>query len=448
MKLDLIIRNAKVVSSSGQIQTDIGILGSKIQKVASAIQDPCVREINASGKIVMPGVIDSQVHFREPGFEWKENIESGSRGALLGGVTSFFDMPNTEPPTTTPEALNDKLHRASQSSYTNYAFYVGATPFNLDHLGVMERVVGCSGVKTFLGHSTGGLVLEAEGDLRRLFQKTKRRMAFHCEDQKRLEERRRAFPENASVHHHPRWRDEDVALLATQRIVQMAQEYSRKIHILHCTTLQEINFLADHKNLVTVEVTPQHLTLSAPDCYDRFGTLAQMNPPIRSSEHLEGLWSGIRRGVVDVIGTDHAPHSLQEKEKVYPQSPSGLPGVETLLPLMLTHVSKGRLTLEKCVDLLCEGPVRVFGIQNKGFIREGYDADLLVVDLTKKSIIEAKNLSSRCGWTPFEGYEVQGSPEVVILGGQVAVESGKIVGRPLGQPLSFETTDLTINEIL
>ena len=364
---------------------DIGIKDGQIVKIGSIAIQKANQTFSAKNLYVLPGLMDCQVHFREPGMEHKENFETGSRSALLGGITGVFEMPNTFPPTTTTEALDDKLSRASSRFYCDYAFFVGASPDNKDQLHHLELHKGCCGVKVFMGSSTGNLLLDKEKDLEVIVQNGKRRMAVHCEDEQLLIERKKWIQQN-DPSSHAVWRNEDTAFTATKRLVTLAQKHQRNVHVLHVTTAEEIQFLSQNKNVASVEVTPQHLTLYAPDCYKQWGSFVQMNPPIREKRHYEALWKGLQTGVVDVIGSDHAPHTKEEKEQSYPNSPSGMPGVQTILPLLLNHRHHGRLNLKTIVNLLVANPCRLFKIKNRGQIREGFMANFTIVDLklTKK----------------------------------------------------------------
>jgi dihydroorotase len=385
-------------------------------------------------------VIDTQVHFREPGLEHKEDLASGTAAAAMGGVTAVFEMPNTRPSTATIAELDAKLKRAAGRTHCDYAFYVGATAENVEQLPELEMQPGCAGVKLFMGASTGDLLVADDATLERVLRHGRRRMAVHCEDEYRMRERKHLTEApGATAHIHPEWRDAESALLATQRLVRLARKIGRRVHVLHVTTAQEMAWLAGHKDIATVETTPQHLTLAAPDCYDRLGTYAQMNPPIRSAEHREALWRALRDGIVDVIGSDHAPHTKEEKAKPYPQSPSGMPGVQTLLPLLLDHMNQGRLSLQRLIDLTSAGAQRVFGLTGKGRIALGYDADFTLVDLKAQRVIEESWLKSKCGWSPFTGMSVTGWPMATIIRGQTAMRDGEL-GAPIGQPLRFGET--------
>ena len=434
---DVVIRGGTCVTPGGAVRADIGIRNGRIAAIGETGRDAGGEVIEAAGLHVLPGVIDTQVHFREPGGEQKEDLESGTRAAILGGVTAVFEMPNTAPPTTSAAALADKLSRAAGRAWCNHAFYVGATSENADELGELERTAGCAGVKVFMGSSTGGLLVADDETLRRVMRSGTRRMAIHSEDEGRLVERRTIAEEARDVHAHPEWRDAETAIRATRRLLALSAETGRRVHVLHVTTAEEIALLGEHKALATVEVTPQHLTLEAPDCYDRLGTRAQMNPPIRDGRHRAGLWAGIANGIVDVVGSDHAPHTLAEKNAEYPGTPSGMPGVQTLLPVMLDHCAAGRLSLQRLVDLTSAGAARIFGLVGKGRIAVGFDADLTIVDLQARREITDGWMASRCGWTPFNGMTVTGWPVMTMLAGTAVMRDDQVLGAPAGQPLRF-----------
>ncbi|RJF94631.1 dihydroorotase [Oleomonas cavernae] len=433
---DLIVAGGTVVNHDGIGAADVGLRGGRIAAIGDLSQASAGERFAARGLHVLPGVIDSQVHFREPGLEYKEDLATGSLCAVLGGVTAVFEMPNTKPSTTTPDELDHKLALARGRMYCDHAFYAGATDDNMGALAAMEAMPGCAGIKVFMGASTGSLLVAEDEGLEKVLGTGRRRVAIHAEDEARLKERR-AIADSGDPADHCNWRDAESALKATRRAVAIARRLGRRIHILHVTTADEIAWLADHKDLVTIETTPQHLTLAAPEAYRRLGTYAQMNPPIRESHHRDGLWAGVRSGMVDVIGSDHAPHTIEEKAKPYPQSPSGMPGVQTLLPLLLDHAAKGRLTLQRLVDLTSAGAQRIFGLSGKGRIALGYDADLTLVDLKATRTITADWLASRCGWSPFEGDTVTGWPMATIIRGHVVMRDGAVEGPALGAPIRF-----------
>jgi dihydroorotase len=436
---DLIVRGGEVVNHAGRGSADVGVRGGRIAAIGDLGQASAGEVFDAAGLTVLPGVIDTQVHFREPGLEWKEDLESGSRAAVLGGVVAVFEMPNTEPATTDPEALADKLARAKGRMHCDHAFYVGGTHENARFLGELERLPGCCGVKVFMGASTGTLLVPDDDGVAEVLRHVQRRATFHSEDEFRLAERR-PLARKGDWTSHPEVRDAESAIRSTHRLVGLAEQLGKRIHVLHVTTAEEIAYLAEHKAVATVEVTPQHLTLAGPQAYERLQGFAQMNPPIRDARHREGLWRGVLGGVADVIGSDHAPHTREEKARPYPASPSGMPGVQTLVPVMLTHVAEGRLTLERFVDLTSGGAQRVFGTAAKGRLAEGYDADLTVVDLNARRTIAHADMASRCGWTPFDGFEAKGWPVATIVRGQVVMREGEVVAEGLGAPVRFGET--------
>lgn len=437
---DLIVRGGEVANHAGRGPADVGVIDGKIAFIGDLSQASAGETFDAAGLTVLPGVIDTQVHFREPGLEWKEDLETGSRAAALGGVVAVFEMPNTNPNTTDPDTMADKLARARDRMWTDHAFYVGGTHENADFLGELERLPGCCGVKVFMGASTGDLLIADDEGVRKVLSNVRRRATFHSEDEYRLVERR-SLARTGDWTSHPEVRDAESAIRSTRRLVGLAKETGARIHVLHVTTRDEMEFLRFHKDVATVEITPQHLTLAAPEAYERLGAYAQMNPPIRSQEHVDALWLwGMQQGVADVLGSDHAPHTKEEKAKPYPASPSGMPGVQTLVPLMLTHVAEGRLSLERFIDLTSAGAQRVFGTANKGRMAVSYDADLTIVDLKARKTITHDQQASRCGWTPFDGFEATGWPMATIVRGRVVMQDGELIGAAHGRPVRFMET--------
>lgn len=436
---DLLIRSGMCATPNGIAHADIGVRAGKIAAIGSLAGAMAAEIFDANGLHVLPGVIDTQVHFREPGNEHKEDLETGSKAAVLGGVTAVFEMPNTTPPTTTREAIEDKLRRAAGRMHCDHAFYVGATPANVGALAALERLPGVCGVKAFLGSSTGTLLLDHEDAILAALKGGTRRMAVHSEDEARLRERK-PYAVRGDVGTHPVWRDAETARASTERVLRLAREARRRLHVLHVTTADELPLLAASRDLATVETTPQHLTLAAPECYERLGSYAQMNPPIREAHHREALWQAVSDGLIDVIGSDHAPHTRGEKDKTYPDTPSGMPGVQTLVTLLLDHVNAGRLTLERFVDLTSAGAARIFGIANKGRITLGYDADFTIVDLKAKQRIENSWIASRCGWTPFDGMETTGWATATIVRGITVMRDRALVAAGQGKPLAFWET--------
>jgi len=431
----LIIKNGSCYIDGKLTQTDIGLSGNKIKKIGK-IELNSSKVYDATDKVVLPGIIDTQTHFREPGSTDVEDLESGSRAAVLGGVTSLFEMPNTNPPTSNLVEFDKKLQLAKNRMHSNYAFYFGATPDNIEQLSKLKDVEGCCGVKLFAGSSTGKLLVDKEADIEKVISNSDRVVSIHSEDEEILNLRKK-FIKEGDVHSHPEWRNTECAISSTRRVVKIAERYNKKIHVLHVTTKEEVDFLAMHKKNVTFEITPQHLTLYAPDCYDKLGTYAQMNPPLRTKEHYDHLWVAIKNNIVDVLGSDHAPHSKENKNKNYPNTPSGMPGVQTIFPIMLDHVNNGKLTLEQLIKLMCENPCKIFGIKNKGYLKEGYDADLTIADMDKEVTIKDEMIASKCGWTPFNNHKVKGFPVGTIVNGNLVMSDGKVIVESKGIPLKF-----------
>ncbi len=432
---DLVLKGGVVVNHDGEGARDIGVTDGRIAEIGDLSAADAGETIDCRGLHILPGVVDSQVHFREPGLEHKEDLETGSRAAVLGGVTTVFEMPNTKPLTTSEAALADKVARATGRMHCDFAFWVGGTRDNARDAGDLERLPGAAGIKVFMGSSTGDLLVEDDEGVASILRNARRRAAFHSEDEFRLRER-----ESLRVHDdpssHPVWRDEIAALRCTERLVRIARDTRARIHVLHVSTAEEMEFLAGHKDVATAEATPHHLTLTADD-YARLGTLIQMNPPVRARRHRDGIWRGLAQGVVDVLGSDHAPHTLAEKAKPYPASPSGMTGVQTLVPIMLDHVKAGRLTLQRFVDLTSAGPNRIFGMATKGRIAAGYDADFTIVDLKRRETITNAQAGSRAGWTPYDGKEVTGWPVGTVIRGIRVMWDGEIVTPSQGRAVRF-----------
>jgi dihydroorotase len=436
---DVIFKGGVVVNHDGEAVRDIGIRSGRFAALGDLSRASAGEVVECRGLHLLPGVIDSHVHFREPGLTHKEDLESGSRGAVLGGVTAVFEMPNTDPTTTSADAVADKVRRAHHRMHCDFAFYVGATRENTKHLGELEMLAGVAGVKVFMGSSTGSLLIEDDEGVRNVLKAIRRRAAFHSEDEYRLRERMPLRVEN-DPRSHPVWRDPTAALVGTQRLIRMARETGKRVHVLHVTTKEEAAFLAEHKDVATAEATPAHLTLTAPVCYERLGTLAQLNPPIRNAEHRAGLWRGIAQGMIDSIGSDHSPHTREEKVHPYPKTPSGMPGVQTLVPLMLDHVNAGSLSLLRLVDLTSAGPARIFGLAGKGRIAIGYDADLTVVDLKLKQTITDRLMAARVGWTPYHDVTVTGWPVGTVIRGTRVRWEGEVAAPARGECVRFVET--------
>ena len=434
--LDLIIKNGTCYIDDNLEKLDLGIQNGKISHIGNLKEEKSKNTIDVTNKIVLPGLMDTQVHFREPGSVDAEDLHSGSRAAIVGGITSVFEMPNTNPPTTNFEEFQKKIN-IGKRMYCNHAFYFGATAENYQLLEKLKDLDGCCGIKLFAGSSTGNLLVDKEDDIEKVFKHASKVVAVHSEDEEILKLRKKLI-ENGNVKTHPVWRNEEVAISSTRKIVKIAKRLNKKAHILHVTTKEEVDFLSQNKGNITFEITPQHLTIYAPDCYDNLGSYAQMNPPIRDKSHYDRLWYAVRNNYNDTIGSDHAPHLKINKEKPYPNSPSGMPGVQTILPVMLNHMNNGKIKLNQIVNFLCKNPVKIFGIKNKGYIKKNFDADLTIVDLKKEIEIKNENIESKCGWSPFNGYKFKGVPIYTIIGGDIKMQDGKIIGEPTGKPLSFK----------
>ncbi len=432
---DLLFRNGTVVNQDGVHACDVAVSGGRIAGLGSFSPESAGETVDCTGLHLLPGVMDTQVHFREPGLTHKEDLESGSRAAVMGGVTAVFEMPNTNPLTTTPERFAEKVAAAHHRMHCDFAFWVGGTRGNAREVAELERLPAAAGIKVFMGSSTGDLLVEDDEGVAEILKRTRRRAAFHSEDEYRLIERRgeRVPGDPAS---HPVWRDAEAAMSSTRRLVRIARETGARIHVLHISTAEEMVFLKDHKDVASVEVTPHHLTL-ADDLYARLGTLIQMNPPVRSASHRDGIWWGVTQGIADILGSDHAPHTLEEKARPYPDSPSGMTGVQTLVPIMLDHVAAGRMSLERLVDMTSAGPARLFGITGKGRIAAGYDADLTVVDLSRRETIRNEWIASKSQWTPYDGRTVTGWPVGTVVRGTRVMWEGDLTAPGTGEAVRF-----------
>ena len=436
---DLVIKNARVAQPDGSIvDADLACENGRIERIDQTISGEAEETIDAHGNLLLPGVIDPQVHFREPGATHKEDLGSGSRAAVRGGVTSFLEMPNCKPATIDQAQLDWKLNRAAETCVANYGFFIGATRDNLQSLNTTHPACG---IKIFMGSSTGDLLVDDDKSLDRIFSSGERLIAVHAEDEERINQRTAAIlsdPSNSVTHQlHSEIRDPQTALIATQRALELSKKYGRRLHVLHLSTAIEVEYLRQHKSAqVSCEVIPNHLFLNTDD-YARLGARAQMNPPIRSPQNADSLWCGLKDGIIDIIATDHAPHTLEEKSLPYPDSPAGMPGVETSLPLMLTQFKAGKCTLQQVQNWMSIGPAMTYGIPNKGWIVEGFDADLTLVDMDRCHPVRDEEVFSRAGWSPYTGLELTGWPVYTIVGGQVVFESGRIRPGVYGKPLTF-----------
>ena len=438
--MDIILQGGSVVLPNNKIEElDIGIRDTKINAIGDLSRSSSQKIINIKNLLVIPGAIDTQVHFREPGFTHKEDIFHGTMGAVLGGVTSIFEMPNTKPPTTNLKELSYKFKIAEKSGFCNFSFFIGATRENIEEINELEGFSGCCGVKIFMGSSTGDLLVEDNESIIKILKRAKKTVAVHSEDEYRLKQRKKDFlNKKTSVSDHPVIRDVESAVMSTTRLLKAARTSKKKIHILHLSTANEVDLLKSNKDIATCEATPQHLFFHSPECYERLGSLAQMNPPIRDKSHSKVIWQGVQNGVIDVIGSDHAPHTLEEKSKEYPNSPSGMPGVQTLLPIMLDFVNKNKLSIFDLVRLLCTNPCNIYKVLNKGRIDIGYDADLTIIDMNKKFRITNNWIQSKSKWTPYHNVVVKGMPIFTIVNGKVAMSENEVIPVPQGKKLKFD----------
>jgi dihydroorotase len=432
----LLIRHARILLAGGEwLLGDVLVRDERIVEIAAEIITTAVtREIDATGLVLLPGIIDPQVHFREPGLEHKEDLTTASRACAKGGVTSFLEMPNTKPLTITQAALDDKLQRAAAKSIVNFGFFIGATPANLPDVRTANPACG---IKVFMGSQHGDLLVDTAAALEPIFAQGDRLIAVHAEDQARINQRKQEFAGSTDPAVHSQIQDDIAALNATKLALELSEKYHRRLHILHLSTAIEAEYLRQHKPAwVTAEVTPQHLLLNT-DAYAKIGTLAQMNPPLRSHHDNEVLWAALLDGTIDFIATDHAPHTLEEKAKGYPNTPSGMPGVETALPVMLTQAIAGKCTIEQVANWMSTAVAKAYQIPNKGSIEVGFDADLVLVDVTNYHPVERQDLETKCGWSPFEGWNLTGYPVYTIVNGNVVYEKGTIYSEIKGKALRF-----------
>ena len=436
----LCLKNGHVMIKDTLVYTNVYIQDERISLVSDKNYD-AAQTIDCRNLTILPGVIDSQVHFREPGLEGKETLASGMLAAVSGGVTSIFEMPNTNPLTITPETIEDKLNRASKEAWSDYAFYLGGTMRTSKNLPEWEKLKGVCGIKIFMGASTGDLMTATDEEVESVVSNGGRVIAVHAEDQMiMMNNFESILGSSKDVAMHCKWRSPESCLSATTRVVNLARKHKRRVHILHITTSEEMEFLSKNKDVASVELLANHLTLNAPECYENLGTLAQQNPPIREKHHQEALWNALNNNIVDIIASDHAPHTLEEKSAPYPKSPSGTPGVQTLVPIMLNHVNNGKLSLSKLVSLWSYGPERIHKISGKGRIQEGYDADFTIIDINKEMTITNNQQRSKSKWTPYDGMKVKGWPTHTIIRGNVVMQDDEIISQPVGKMIQFQET--------
>ena len=435
--MSLLLKNGQVYYKDELQNLDILIEDNHIKKVEKNISDDASEVKDCTGLTIFPGFIDTHVHFREPGHPKKETLESGSRAAVLGGITGIFEMPNTSPITDNKEMIEDKLSRAKDNMHCNYAFYFGATNENSDKLDFLKGFDGCCGVKMFVGSSTGDLLVKDDFYIEQVIKNSPRIVSIHSEDEDMLVARKNII-EEGNVKSHYKWRSVECAVSSTKKLIAFANKHKKNIHILHITTKDEVDYVRENKpEFVTLETTPQHLTLYAPDIYDQLDTFAQINPPIRTKDHRDGIWKGVDEDLISIIGSDHSPHTKEEKKQPYPKSPSGMPGTQTIGLIMTDYFLKGKISLKKLVDLLCINPCKIFGIKNRGALKTGNIADLTIYKLNEKFTIKDEWIESKCGWTPFNGTSVDVTPYGTIINGKTTVWNQELIEKGFGKPYSF-----------
>ncbi len=434
---DLLIRGGICVLPWGEAEADIGVTGGRIAAIGALGGAGGAAVFDAAGLHVLPGLIDPHVHLRDPGDAGVESIATGTRAAVLGGIATVFDMPNTNPAITDAARLAWKQGYAPANSYCDFGIYVGATRGNIGELAALEVGDGVCAIKLFAGSSTGDLMVEDDESIAAVMRAGRRRIAFHSEDEYRLQARRKLFGTGDAHACHMEWRDAECAFLGTRRIMALARATGRPAHIVHVSTAEEFDYLRDFRDIATTEVLVNHLTQIGPDCYAQLGGYAVMNPPIRTRHHYEAAWAAVRDGRVDTIGSDHAPHSRAAKERPWPDTAAGLTGVQTAVPIMLDHVNAGRLSLGRLVDLMAAGPARVYGAVTKGRLATGFDADFTIVDLKRRRTIETDWIATPAGWTPFAGMQVTGWPLATIVRGRIVMREDEVLGAPSGQLVGF-----------
>ena len=439
---DLVLKNCTVVNEDKIFESDIGIKGERIEKIASSISDESKEILDLSGKVVIPGVIDDQVHFREPGLTHKGEIATESKAALAGGITSYFEMPNVNPTTTTNELLDKKFDLAKTKSCANYSFYLGASNSNIEEIKKIDIHKAC-GLKVFMGASTGDMLVDNEKTLEDIFQYSPVNIVTHCENTPRILQKEKEYAEkygdNVEPKHHLYIRDEESCYLSSSLASSLAKKYNSNLHVLHLTTEKEMSLFKsgeiDGKN-ITAEVCVHHLFFSEND-YALKGNFIKCNPSIKKESDRQALIKAVNDNLIDIIATDHAPHTLEEKQQHYLKAPAGLPLVQHMLPTLLDFYHKNIFSLEMIVKKTSHNIAKRFQIKDRGFIREGYYADLAVLDLNRNFSITRENTLYKCGWSPFEGYTFPSSVQSTILNGSLVYNDGKFILNPLGKQLEF-----------
>ena len=438
-RYDLILKGGHVVTPWGVETADVAVRDGRIATLGDLRHAEAAETIDCTGLHVLPGLIDPHVHLRDPGDPSVESIETGTKAAVLGGLAAVFDMPNTAKSVVSRDILDEKRAFLEGRAYCDVGLYVGASKKNIADLAALELQPNVCAIKVFAGSSTGDLLVEDDASLEAVMRSGRRRICYHSEDEYRLQERKPMFTPGMPHRNHMVWRDVETAMLGTQRLMAIARRTGRPAHILHVSTAEELAYLRDFRDVCTVEVLLNHLT-QTDEAYDRLGGYAVMNPPIRDQRHLDAAWAAVNDGTVDCIGSDHAPHSREAKERPWPNTAAGLTGVQTLVPLMLDHVTNGRLSISRLVDLMCAGPARVYGALNKGRLAAGYDADFTLVDLKRQRMIRNDWLATPAGWTPFDGTVCTGWPVATIIRGRAVMREDEVLGAPTGKPVAFADT--------
>ena len=443
--MKILIKNATIINENQIFESDLLIENDLIKKIEqNSPEENLDKIIDASGKYLLPGIIDDQVHFREPGLTWKGDIESESRAAIAGGITSFMEQPNTVPNAVTQELLEEKYEIASKNSYANYSFMMGGTNDNLEEL-LKTNPRNVAGIKLFLGSSTGNMLVDNPETLEKIFSKIRMLIAVHCEDEAtikaNLEKAKQEFGDEIPVEMHPEIRSSEACFISSSKAIELAKKTGARLHIFHLSTAKEMDLFENDLPLkqkkITAEVCVHHLSFSDGN-YAEKGNFIKWNPAVKSQNDQDALWKALLDDRIDVIATDHAPHTLEEKSKKYLEAPSGGPLVQHSLNMMLEHYKNGKISLEKLVEKMCHNPAVLFEIEKRGFIKEGYKADLVLVDINAKYTVSRDNIIAKCGWSPFEGKTFHSVITHTFVNGNLVFENGKINPEKFGERLLFE----------
>lgn len=443
--MSILIKNARIVNEGKVLEGDLLIEGQKIKEIAASIsaKHPDVKVIDAENKFLLPGMIDDQVHFREPGLTHKATIATESKAAIAGGITSFVEMPNTVPQATTVEKLEEKFDIASKTSHANYSFMFGGTNDNLDEiLKIDSKKVAA--LKLFLGSSTGNMLVDNPEVLEKIFSSTDLLIAVHCEDEETIRENTKTFKsqygEDIPIKYHPLIRSEEACYLSSSRAIQLANKTGARLHVFHLSTAKETALFSNKKPLkdkkITAEVCIHHLWFSDED-YDKKGSLIKWNPAVKTVKDREALWQALLDDRIDVIATDHAPHTKEEKSNIYTKAPSGGPLVQHAVVALMEAYHKGKISIEKLVEKIAHNPAILFQIENRGFIKEGYFADLILVDPHNPWTVTAENIHYKCGWSPFEGTTFKSRITHTILNGDLVYHNAKFTNQNSAMRLTF-----------